>query len=82
MSPRGVLMWTFDMGYYWGKEGEGQPYTAADGDKGGDKAAIDGRDRDAWQPRMAATRTKGTKEQPYMAADKDERDEGAAIHGC
>ena len=61
---------------------KGQPYTAADGDKEGDKAAKDDRNRDAWQPRMAATRTKGTKEQPYTAADKDKRDEGAAIHGC
>ena len=40
------------------KEDEEQPYTAADGDKEGDKAAMDDRDRDAWQP--------------YTAADKDD----------
>jgi len=27
------------MGYYWGKEDEEQPYTAADGDKGENKTA-------------------------------------------
>ncbi len=38
-------MRTLDMGYFWGKEDEEQPYTAADKDERDEGAAIHGCDK-------------------------------------